>query len=714
MLYRIVQDIPGRLRLRCGRGLFDEEEALGITQALCALGCVESAEVHPANGSVLVSFAPAGRAEVLSFMDSLSAIALPKPVSEPTSKPALAISDNRFTLEVTNLVAWRVLRRIFLPLPLRAAWTVFKTIPYLIKGLKCLFAGELKVEVLDASALLAAMIRGAFTDASSIMFLLELSDILCDHVQERAKLTLQEGLVARAESVWLVQDDGADIKIPVGQVRTGQVLHMRAGTVLPIDGKVVSGDGLVDEASMTGEARLVHKTEGSVVFAGCALSDGDLHVLVTAEPGKARIDSIVRMVEESSERKAEVQSRAEHLADSLVPASFLAFFGILAVTRNIAQAMVVLMVDYSCAIKVSTPIAVMSAMQEAAEAGIVVKGGKYLEALAAADTIVFDKTGTLTEAAPEVEKVLCIDGADEDEVLRLAACIEEHFPHSLARAIVRAAKERGLHHEDELHAKVKYVVAHGIATTVNGKDCAIGSAHFLFEDLKVLKPEGLEDLLDREAPSASVVFLSRDQELVGAVCVADPVRPGVPEILSALREHGVSRTVILTGDSESAARSIATRLGIDTYHAQVLPEDKAGYVSDLRSHGHTVIMVGDGINDSPALAEADVSVALSDATDIARAVADVTVLDDSLASLVVMRDLSERLMPRIQWSYRFIVGYNSLLIAGGVAGLVTLTAAAYLHNTATVAIALANARPYLRKRRPDRALPAPAPVLQEA
>lgn len=701
MLYRIVQDIPGRLRLRCGRGLFDEEEALGVTQALCALGCVQSAEVHPANGSVLVSFAPAGREEVLSFMDALSAIALPKPVSEPTSDQALAISDNRFALEVSNLVAWRVLRRVFLPLPLRTAWTVLKTLPYLWKGLRSLLAGELKVEVLDASALLAAMIRGAFTDASSIMFLLELSDILCGHVEERAKLTLQEGLVARAESVWLVQKDGTDVKIPIGKVRTGQVLHMRAGTVLPIDGTVVAGDGLVDEASMTGEARLVHKTQGSVVFAGCALSDGDLKVLVTAEPGRARIDSIVRMVEQSSERKAEVESRAEHLADSLVPASFIAFFGILAVTRNIAQAMVVLMVDYSCAIKVSTPVAVMAAMQEAAEEGIVVKGGKYLEALAAADTIVFDKTGTLTEAAPEVEKVLCFDGTNEDEVLRLAACIEEHFPHSLARAIVREAKRRGLHHEDELHAKVNYVVAHGIATTVNGEDCAIGSAHFLFDDLYVPKSEGLDELLDREAPSASVVFLSRSQKLVGAVCVADPVRPGVPEILAALRAHGVSHTVMLTGDSESAARAIATRLGIDIFHAQVLPEDKAGYVSNLRRAGHTVIMVGDGINDSPALAEADVSIALSDATDIARAVADVTVLDDSLASLVTMRELSERLMHRIQWSYRFIVGYNTLLIAGGVCGLITLTAAAYLHNTATVAIAVANARPYLEREQAE-------------
>ena len=697
MLYEIVQDMPGRLRLRCGRSLFDKDEALGVVQGLCALEGVQDAAVHPANGSILVVFEPRMRAQVLAYVDALDVLHLPQPQDEPTTAQALELQDNEFQTRVTGLVLRKLAKRLLLPAPVRMVLTIVRSIPFILKGLSSLVHGQLKVEVLDAAALIAAMGRGAFSDAGTVMFLLELSDIMCEHVEARAKLSLQEGLVTRSESVWLVRDDGTDVRISTRQVKQGQLLHMHAGTVLPIDGTVEEGDGMIDEASMTGESRLVHKEAGSTVFAGTALEDGDLKVRVIAPPGKARIDSIVRMVEQSSTLKASVQSKAERLADGLVPYSFLAFFAIWGISRSIAKAMVVLMVDYSCAVKVSTPIAVMSAMQEAMEAGAVVKGGKYLEALAAADAIVFDKTGTLTQASPAVERVISFGDVDRDTVLRYAACVEEHFPHSLARAIVRAAKERGLHHEQELHAKVNYVVAHGISTTIDGIEADIGSAHFLFEDLGVEKPEGLDERIEKEAPTASVVYLAWDKKLMGAICIADPIRAGVRQTLAHLRAQGISQMVMLTGDGETAARAIATELGLDAYHAQVLPEDKSRYVKDLQDEGHTVMMVGDGINDSPALAQADVSVALSDASDIARAVADVSVLDDSLDSLVTMRELSVRLMERIRRDYHFIVIYNSLLIAGGVAGILSLTASAYLHNIATVSIAVANTRPYLRQ-----------------
>ena len=519
------------------------------------------------------------------------------------------------------------------------------------------------------------------------------------HVQSRAHLALKDGLVTRAENVWLAGDDG-DVRISMADVRRGQVLHLTAGSVLPVDGTVVDGEGNVDEASMTGEARPIRKEAGSTVYAVTALQDGDLRVRVDAPPGASRIDGIATMVERSQELKASVQGRAERLADGLVPYSFLAFFAIWGITRNVTKAMTVLMVDYSCAIKLSTPIAVMSAMDEASRDRIVVKGGKYLEALAAAaDTVVFDKTGTLTHASPRVERVLAFGELDEDSVLCYSACIEEHFPHSMARAIVEEARRRGLRHEDEMHAEVRYVVAHGISTTVDGANAVIGSAHFVFEDEGVLRPDGLDAMLEEVAPRSSVVYLAIDSRLVGAICIGDPLREEAPAVLARLRRLGISRCVMLTGDSERCASHVAAHLGIDEYHAQVLPEDKSSFVTALRDEGHVVVMVGDGINDSPALASANVSVAMSDASDIARAVADVSVLDASLESLVTMRVLAQRLMRRIHDDYRLIVALNSTLIALGVAGVFPLTTAAYVHNGSTFAVAALNTRRLLPRGR---------------
>lgn len=680
--------------------LFTEAEARGVSYALMDVEGVRAAEVHAANGSILLVFEPDARDAVLDAVRALDVLALPA-VEEPSIDEracALEVSleNNRFAVELTKMVVRRAVRWAFLPAPVKMALGIYYGTKIILKGLGYLLRGQITVEVLDATAIAAALARGSFSEASTICFLLQLSGLLEEHVQSRARLALRDGLVVRAENVWAVVD-GQDVSVPTDEVTEGMVLHLGAGSVLPVDGTVVEGEGEVDEASMTGEAALVRKERGSTVYAGTALSDGDLKVRVTARPGASRIDGIASMVEHSAELKANVQGRAERLADAIVPYSFLAFFGILAVTRNITKAMAVLMVDYSCAIKLSTPVAVMSAMDEASRHGIVVRGGKYLEALAAADAVVFDKTGTLTHASPRVERVIAMDGTSEDEILRLSACIEEHFPHSMARAIVAEAERRGLYHDRELHAEVRYVVAHGIATRVEGREVCIGSAHFLFEDEGVELPDGLLDEIEAVAPTSSVIYIASEKTLIGAICIADPPREEAVEVLSELRALGMDHLVMLTGDAEGCARHVAEQLHLDGYRAQVLPEDKSTHVEALRREGHVVMMVGDGINDSPALAAADVSVAMSDASDMARAVADVLVQQSSLESLVTARVLSQRLMDRIQRDYRFIVAFNSALIALGVGGLITLTTAAYLHNVSTLAIVARNTRPLLRR-----------------
>ena len=711
MVFDIVSELPGRLRLRCGRNLFSDEEARGVAYEIMGLDGVRTAEVHPSVGSILITFEPPARDAVLGAVRALDPLALPvAEVGLGTREGALEISleNNRFQVEVGNLIAWRVIKRVLLPAPVRAAVTCVHAVGYVLEGLRHLMRGEVTVEVLDATAIAVSCLRRQFAEAGTISFLLTLSGLMEEHVQSRAHLALRDGMVVRSESVWAVVD-GQDVQVRTEDVHRGMVLHLGAGQVLPVDGVVVDGAGEIDESSMTGEAALVRKEAGSTVYAGTALEDGDLKVSVTAPPGCARIDGIVSMVEESSELKAGVQSRAEKLADGLVPYSFLAFFGILALTRNLNKAMAVLMVDYSCAIKLSTPLAVMSAMDEATRHGFTVRGGKYLEALAAADTVVFDKTGTLTNATPSVSRVISCSGATEEDILRLSACIEEHFPHSMARAIVAEAQSRGLVHERELHAEVRYVVAHGIATRVEGDDVCIGSAHFVFEDEGVEKPAGLDELLAAEAGASSTIYIAKNRVLLGCICISDPPRAEARRVLRELRALGLTNLVMITGDSEACARHVAGELGLDGYFAQVLPEDKASHVQRLKDEGHTVVMVGDGINDSPALAAADVSVAMSDASDIARAVADVLVHDSSLESLVTMRVLAQRLMGHIHKDYRFIVGFNSALIAAGVASIMPITTAAYLHNASTLAIAGLNTVPLLDRPYLERAaLPARA------
>lgn len=701
MRYSIVSEIPGRTRLRLAVGYLSEGEANGIEASLRAVVGVRSVSVHATNASLLLCWdasVASARAEALTEISSLDLLNLP--VAEtPQDEPdvALAKEDERFQLEVGHLVAWSMLRRFLLPIPVRAAVTVLRALRFVRAGLSDLLRGSLTVETLDATAIVACLLRGTFAEADTIMLLLLLSDAMERHVESRARLSLEQGLVARASHVWIVRG-GKDERVPMDAVREGDLIRLRTGAVVPMDGIVETGDAQLNEASMTGEAQLAHKAVGASVFAGTALEDGELVVKVGAPPGSARIDAIAAMVERTAELKAGSQGKAEALADRLVPAAFASFFGIWAITRNVSKALAVLMVDYSCAIKLSTPICVMSAMREASQHDVIIKGGKYLEALTEADTVAFDKTGTLTQAAPHLAAVVSAGPVSEDDILRLAACIEGHFPHAVAHAIVAAASERGLTHEPELHAEVRYVVAHGIAAEVGGKHAVIGSAHFVFEDEGVPMPEGLEERIDEVAPGSGHVYLAHDGMLLGVLCVEDPLRPHVSSILEELRDTGIDHIVMLTGDSVRAARATALAAGIEQYRAQVLPEDKASYVGELESQGHRVIMVGDGVNDSPALAAASVSVALADASDIARTVADVSIRSDSLERLVYARVLSQRLQRRIESRYVFIVGFNTLLIVLGVTSLIPLTTAATLHNLSTVAIAASNTRPLMRQQ----------------
>ncbi|WP_283169730.1 heavy metal translocating P-type ATPase [Curtanaerobium respiraculi] len=697
MRYTIKQDIPGRLRLRCGGGIMDVAEANGIAEQLRQVPQVLQVQARSTNGSVLVMYKAGdgeARARVLQTMDGLRVLDLPR--SEGSAELDMPRENARFVRRLLIMLAGRYARRMFLPYPLQVAWVVAQSARFIAKGLAQLLRGRLTIEVLDATAIAAAMLQRDFKSAATVMLLLRISELMEEHVNARTRIALQESLLVRAETVWGVDDEGNDFAMNMDDVEIGQLLRVRMGASLPVDGTVVEGEGEVNEASMTGESALVHKRPGSTVFAGTVAEDGDMVIRTEALPGASRIDHIVRMVEESQELKAGVQSRAEHLADSLVPFSFLGFFAVLALTRNIMKATSVLMVDYSCAIKLSMPVAVMSAMREASNRGIIIKGGKYLEALADADVVVFDKTGTLTEAAPKVEKIIVCDaGDDEADLLRTAACLEEHYPHSLARAVVQEAIDRGIRHAEENHEEVEYIVAHGIASKVDGKRVLLGSAHFIFDDNGIEKPEGISERLEREAPTASTIFMAVDETLRCVLCIADPVRSSATRTIRRLHELGIGKVVMLTGDSEICARTIAAQVGIDEYRSQVLPEDKAVYVEGLKRAGRKVIMVGDGINDSPALAAADVSVALNDASDIARAVADVSVQNAHLDSLITMRRLATALMARINADYRLIVGFNTALIVLGVAGVIAPTVGAFAHNISTVGITAANTVPLL-------------------
>ena len=589
-----------------------------------------------------------------------------------------------------NLVAGRCLRKLFLPAPIAAAYTAFRSIGFIWKGVRCVLRRKLEVEVLDALSIGVSMLRGDFATAGSVMFLLNLGSLLEEWTRKKSLDDLARSMALNVDKVW-VRSQGTEVLMPLTKVRTGDQVVVRSGNMIPLDGTVLEGEAMVNQAALTGESMPVRKVEGSTIYAGTVVEEGECVFVAKAEGGSNRYDKIVAMIEESEKLKSSTENRALVLADKLVPWCLGATVVTYVLTRNVTRAISCLMVDFSCALKLSMPLAVLSAMRECSSNHITVKGGKYLEALSKADTIVFDKTGTLTRATPQVVDVIPFSGCDEREVLQLAACLEEHFPHSMANAVVEAARRRGLRHE-ERHAKVEYLVAHGIASSVDGEQVRIGSAHFIFEDEKVRIPEGEQEKFDTLPPEFSQLYLAIDGVLSAVICISDPLREEAKDVFSALRRLGVKKTVMLTGDSPRTAAAIAAQLGVDDFRAGVLPADKAEYVAALRREGHTVLMVGDGINDSPALSEADAGIAISDGAAIAREIADITIAADSLWELVQLRQLAMALMNRIQANYRFVIGFNGALIGLGAAGVLPPATSAMLHNLSTLGVSLHSMR----------------------
>ena len=559
-------------------------------------------------------------------------------------------------------------------------------IPFVRRGLHCLLRRRIKVELLDALSISISACRRDFGTAGMVMFLLEVGELLEEWTRKKSVADLARCMSLNVDRVWLRTAQG-EVLVPVSQIQPGDAVVVRAGGIIPVDGLVLEGEVTVNQASLTGESIPVPKRPGGAVYAGTVVEEGECVLEVKQASGQSRYDQIVHMIEQSEQMKSEAESKAANLADKLVPYTFAGSLMSFALTRNVARALSVLMVDFSCALKLAMPLAVLSAMREAGRAHITVKGGKFLEAVAAADTIVFDKTGTLTHACPRVAQVVSFGGKEESEMLRLAACLEEHFPHSMANAVVEEAKRRGLRHE-EYHSKVEYLVAHGIASTVDEERVLIGSAHFVFEDEGCVIPEGEQERFDALPPEYSHLYLAVGGQLAAVICISDPLREEAKEVLSTLRALGVTSTVMLTGDSYRTAAAIAAQVGVDDFRAGVLPADKAEYVARLRREGHTVLMVGDGINDSPALSEADAGIAISDGAAIAREIADITIAADSLWELVELRRIAMALMARIHSNYRFVIGFNGALIALGVAGVLPPATSATLHNLSTLGVSL--------------------------
>ena len=575
---------------------------------------------------------------------------------------------------------------LFLPPPLRLARILWHMVPFVRRGMGCLLRRRVKVELLDALSISISAFRGDFDTAGTVMFLLEVGELLEEWTRKKSVADLARCMSLNVDRVWLRTAQG-EVLVPVSQIQPGDAVVVRAGGIIPVDGLVLEGEVTVNQASLTGESIPVPKRPGGAVYAGTVVEEGECVLEVKQASGQSRYDQIVHMIEQSEQMKSEAESKAANLADKLVPYTFAGSLISFALTRNVARALSVLMVDFSCALKLAMPLAVLSAMREAGRAHITVKGGKFLEAVAAADTIVFDKTGTLTHACPRVAQVVSFGGKEEAEMLRLAACLEEHFPHSMANAVVEEAKRRGLRHE-EYHSKVEYLVAHGIASTVDEERVLIGSAHFVFEDESCIIPEGEQERFDALPPEYSHLYLAVGGQLAAVICISDPLREEAKEVLSALRALGITSTVMLTGDSRRTAEAIALQVGVDAFRAEVLPADKADYVARLRREGHTVLMVGDGINDSPALSEADAGIAISDGAAIAREIADITIAADSLWELVELRRIAMALMARIHSNYRFVIGFNGTLIALGVAGVLPPATSATLHNLSTLGVSL--------------------------
>ena len=692
MKAKIVHESSARLRVKLARPLTVREADL-MQAWLSRESGAESVTVHERTGCVIFAYAPGGRDGCLAALGRFSFASAESSVTLPGQ--SLREINRAFAEKLVRKVLMKAAGTLFLPIPLRKFRAAMHMLPFMRRGLGCIWRRKMKVELLDAISIGVSAFRGDFGTAGSVMFLLELGELLEEWTHKKSVAGLAESLSLNVDRVWLRSEDG-DRLVPIAQVRPGDRVVIRAGGMIPMDGVVCSGEASVNQASLTGESIPVAKRPGGVVYAGTVVEEGECVVEVRQGLGESRYDRIVEMIERSEKLKSATEAKAASLADRLVPWTFAGSLLSFVLTRNVQRAVSVLMVYFSCALKLAMPLAVLSAMGEAGRAHITVKGGKFLEAVAEADTIVFDKTGTLTHACPRVARIDTFCGKDEEEMLRLAACLEEHFPHSMANAVVEEARRRGLTHE-EYHSKVDYIVAHGVASTVSGiwalpegktERVLIGSAHFIFEDEKCIVPEDERERFDALPAEYSQLYLAIDGRLAAVISISDPLREEAREVLAALRRLGIKEAVMLTGDSPRTAEAIAKQLGVDTLRAGVLPSDKAGFVARRRAEGHRVIMVGDGINDSPALSEADCGIAISDGAAIAREIADVTIAADSLWELVRLRRIAMALMARIKANYRFVIGFNAALIALGAAGILPPAASALLHNLSTLGVSL--------------------------
>ena len=679
----ILHESRGRIRFRINQKQMTLRQADLLELWFQEKSWVQQVTVHERTCCVILHYC-GSREKVIAAIRCFSW----KEAADTVVLPAHSSRElNRcFTEKLVGKIILKAAYRLFLPSPLRIARVIWQMIPFLKRGLCCLIKGQLKVEVLDAISIGISVLRGDFATAGSVMFLLELGELLEEWTHKKTVEDLAKCMSLNVDRAW-VRTAAGEVIVPVAQIQPGDLVVMRAGSIIPTDGVVTEGYAAVNQASLTGESVPMEKKPDSLVYAGTVVEEGECVFRVTQTLGQSRYNQIVSMIERSEQLKSTTESRAAGLADKLVPYTFLGSLASWILTRNVTRALSVLMVDFSCALKLAMPLAVLSAMREAGKAHINVKGGKFLEAVAQADTIVFDKTGTLTHACPQVVQIVTFGGRSENEMLRLAACLEEHFPHSMANAVVEKAKQRGLTHE-ELHSKVEYLVAHGISSTVNGEQVLIGSSHFVFEDMKCEIPAKDTEKFEQLPPQYSHLYLAIGNQLAAVICIADPLREEARDVLMALRRSGINQTVMLTGDSYRTAQSIAEQVGVDVFCAEVLPEDKAKYVAELRASGHTVLMVGDGINDSPALSEADTGIAISDGAAIAREIADITISAESLWELVKLRQLATNLMKRIRSNYRFIIGFNGMLICLGLAGILTPAASATLHNVSTLGVSL--------------------------
>lgn len=683
MRFKIEHEIRGRVRLHICQKRMTCRQADQLEYFLTNLEGVTAAKVVERNQDAVISFW-GSREEILKAVQGFSYEKAEAP--ESYLQNSGREMNGEYWEKMVNHVVLHYGKKIFLPLPIRTFLTTLKSVKYIWKGVCTLAKCRIEVPVLDAIAIGVSILRGDFSTASSVMFLLGFGEILEDWTHKKSVDDLARSMSLNVSKVWLVTDD-TEVQVGTDTIKPGDRVRIHMGTVIPFDGVVTDGEATVNEASLTGESMPVAKHTESYVYAGTVLEEGELTIRVKETSGSTKFEKIVTMIEETEKLKSAVESKAEHLADSLVPYTLAGTALTYALTRNVTKALSILMVDFSCALKLAMPISVLAAIREANAHHITVKGGKFMEAVAEADTIVFDKTGTLTKAQPTVADIVSFNGDSKENLLRLAACMEEHFPHSMAKAVMDAAKERGLTHE-EMHSKVEYIVAHGISTTVNGRKAIIGSHHFVFEDEKCAIPTGKEEIFKNLPEEYSHLYLGIEGELAAVICIEDPLRPEGPEVIKALRKAGFTQIVMMTGDSDRTAKAIAAKVGVDKYYSEVLPEDKAKFVEEAKAQGRKVLMVGDGINDSPALSAADVGIAISDGAELAREIADITIGADDLSVMVTLKEISNGLMDKIHKNYRRIVGINGSLIALGVTGVIQPTMSALLHNTSTLLIGM--------------------------